>query len=354
MELDTLGLGQDAVLQAILDDDELETETVVLSCECAMLSYNYRLFKLSQEISLTLVLTTKAIYLFPPRIDVDNRSNKALTYNSFDKFILEDIYALSLPYNTESSSTSDVAVRTNDVAIHMYNSKSLWVRLQDLGNGENPRSQFVQLLSDLCTDRSKRPIEVNQDEYRDVIAFVGGPKIESWIFDLRYQYLATIPCIKQGPVKFSCAPYSKRKTLHKNALWVTKWAYLTLHDIWLFNNENEVQSYMYALAMPAHKRASLPKLGRVGLDDTAQAEMVDFRNGAKGFTLTLPSADWNTSQARQKPKSCHFAPIVSSSNIEKQMIESLNWVEAILNRYKEFQLMYYESESERSSTEHSS
>lgn len=117
---------------------------------------------------ITFVITDRALYEFPPVINVDGK--QFLILNQCKRHRLEDIKLVSLPFRTHASAEQDYALRADDFVVHFRSDKLLWIDTHE-GN----RSPTVEMLSDAFMAFTKKNLELNYvDEIELIQALVDG------------------------------------------------------------------------------------------------------------------------------------------------------------------------------------
>jgi hypothetical protein len=268
-------------------------EEVKYSSECEILSFDYTTGTVKAKAEVVLVLSSRALYLFPPMVSVSAqeqedeeeamRKKTYLVYNSFDRFLVEEIALLSLPYSSAvgSNPQSDVAMRTEDFALHMHNFQTLWIRAP---NGR--RSEIAQMIAEVFAGVvGGIDLDLNHCDYKELVQWIADSTIRGYVTQVKCLHFTKQPALFQGWMSMAMFKAENYSTLPLNqissklSLWQTRWFYLSRHDLWHFANGEEVESYKFALAAPKNKRANLPKFGRISLSKETEPQEVTLGDG---------------------------------------------------------------------------
>eukprot|EP00475_Leptophrys_vorax_P044469 TRINITY_DN8913_c0_g2_i1.p1 TRINITY_DN8913_c0_g2~~TRINITY_DN8913_c0_g2_i1.p1 ORF type:complete len:362 (-),score=78.47 TRINITY_DN8913_c0_g2_i1:963-2048(-) len=261
-------------------------EEVVYSSDCEVLSFNYSTGEMVAKASVVLVLSNRAMYLFPPLlvtpVDELNSERSFLVYNSFDRFLIEEIALLSLPYASAVAQDghSDYALRTEDFALHFHDSKTLWIRAPS-----GRRSELGQAVAEAYSGVVGADLDLNHCDYKELIQWISDSTVGNFVTQVKCAHFTKQSSLFEGwltmasfkPENYSVLPVNS--IISSLQIWQTRWFYLSRHDLWHFANGEEVESYKFALAAPKKKRANLPKYGRISLPRDVDPQEVTLADG---------------------------------------------------------------------------
>lgn len=288
--LDHLHLAQDSTVLSIIHSQDHFNSTVRYSAQCQVLSFNYDKYVLHAKADIVLLLTDVALYILPPL------QNGIIQCDSYDRFPVEDIALLSLPYSfaVASGGHSDYALRTDDFALHMHNCRTLWIRAP-----HGHRSELGQIFAEVFSAAVPGlDLELNHCDYKELLQWIADSTIKSFVTQIKCTQFTKQSHLFQGWLDFyvfKISAFSPENSIAKLSKvspgWQRRWFYLTIHDLWHFSSEDEVESFKYALSTPKSRRASLPKLGRIALSQEITSKELVLADNIRGFSIKSVEED---------------------------------------------------------------
>jgi len=165
--LDHLDIRHNRILVSILDSNRSHRlkERVIFSDEGHTIYYHKARLLSSKERAI--ILTNKSLYLFPPLVWVDSKSY--IVANGFEIYSMSKIARISLPYRTKVNSVTydEVAVRTNEVALHLLTGWTIWLSLKSA-----KREEFVECLNNVYQLRLGSSTFITQEDYQHLLSSI--------------------------------------------------------------------------------------------------------------------------------------------------------------------------------------
>lgn len=162
--LDHLNIRHNRILVSLLDSNRSHRnkERVIFTDEGHTIYYHKARLLSSKERAI--ILTNKSLYLFPPLVWVESKSY--IVANDFEVYNMSNIARISLPYRTKVNSVTydEVAVRTNEVALHLLTGWTIWLSLKSA-----KREEFVESLNSVYQLRLGSPTLMTQEDYQQLL-----------------------------------------------------------------------------------------------------------------------------------------------------------------------------------------
>jgi len=231
---DYLDLRRNQILSALFDSNNMgrQKERVLFSDEGHTINYSKTQILYSKDRAI--ILTNKSLYLFPPLVYVESESY--IIANDYESFNVANIARVSMPYRTEvdRETCEEIAVRTNEAAVHMLRGHTIWVSMT-----HGKRQEFVETLNDVYQNRLGCPVLMSRDDYRELLDSITKASLWLGLARMSIKAWATgAQILKSGKLL-----YQERKGIRNiiSKVWRKKWVCLFVHALVILDSHEDLE-----------------------------------------------------------------------------------------------------------------
>jgi len=232
--LDHLNIRHNRILVSLLDSNRSHRnkERVIFTDEGHTIYYHKARLLSSKERAI--ILTNKSLYLFPPLVWVESKSY--IVANDFEVYNMSNIARISLPYRTKVNSVTydEVAVRTNEVALHLLTGWTIWLSLKSA-----KREEFVESLNSVYQLRLGSPTLMTQEDYQQLLRSITKSSLWESMARLTFKAWATGAQILKSGRLFYQERKGDRDRICKR--WRRKWVCLFVHALVVLDSHEDLE-----------------------------------------------------------------------------------------------------------------
>lgn len=311
--LDHLNIRQNRILVSLLDSKRSHRvkERVIFSDEGHTIYYHKARLLSSKERAI--ILTNKSLYLFPPLVWVDSKSY--IVANDFEIYGMSNIVRISLPYRTKVDPVTydEVAVRTNEVALHLLTGRTIWLSLKSA-----KREEFVESLNNVYQLRLGSSTLMTQDDYQQLLSSITKSSLWDSMARLSLKAWATGAQILKSGRLF----YQERKGVRNRICkrWRRKWVCLFVHALVVLDSHEDLEQLRRGYFTSDRKRKKR---------ESGRFEIFRLR-GSRLCRNTKKPIEW---RVIENPKNNVLVVTRRCGEFQaKSSLETRTWVEAISRR----------------------
>lgn len=311
--LDHLDIRQNRILVSLLDSKRSHRvkERVIFSDEAHTIYYHKARLLSSKERAI--ILTNKSLYLFPPLVWVDSKSY--IVANDFEIYGMSNIVRISLPYRTKVDTITydEVALRTNEVALHLLTGLTIWLSLKSA-----KREEFVESLNNVYQLRLGSSMLMTQNDYQQLLSSITKSSLWDSMARLSLKAWATGSQILKSGRLF----YQERKGVRNRICkrWRRKWVCLFVHALVVLDSHEDLEQLRRGYFTSDSKRKK---------KESGKFEIFRLR-GSSLLRNTKKPIEW---RVIENPKRNVLVDTRRCGEFQaKSSLETRTWVEAISRR----------------------
>ncbi|CEO96128.1 hypothetical protein PBRA_004818 [Plasmodiophora brassicae] len=207
-------------------------------------------------------ITNYRLLLCPPMID------NVIICTDVEQCPLEDVILVSLPYrSTAGDSLAEVALRTDDCALHLISFATVWLRIP----AEHGRSQFVETLFDAYERLVADQLPIQQIDYDELLAQIQNGDLHEQIVGSRQVQWAHQPLLRTGTFLYQAIRLGRSASMPTHidvSKFESRFFSVSRHSLYVFRSEKEMTECRAVLRKPQSARTRLPQWHEVDLSDS--------------------------------------------------------------------------------------
>jgi len=229
--LDHLDVRRNKILVSLFDSSSGPgNERVIFSDEVHALFYLNNSLHDSRERAV--ILTNYALYLFPPLVWVEKQ--RYIVANDYLDFHIACFTRISLPYRTKHEGREQIAVRTNESALHTIQGKTLWLSFKNA-----KRQDFVEAFCDVYSHYLGTRLLLHQEDYKTLLASITRSQIWDKLKRTSLRaWAAGCQILKSGRLMYQ-ERSGNRNRISKR--WRKKWVALFIHALIVLDSHEDLE-----------------------------------------------------------------------------------------------------------------